>query len=444
MKGLWDGAGGQPVGYTGRRWVSQQPLPLSPTPWCVCVPPPQCDPGQATKYLYELLYNDPIKIILMPGCSSVSTLVAEAARMWNLIVVRNHLLVPGDVPEATGVLRGGGRDGSRGTPTPSPVPAVQTLLGHGGLGGEPRRGWRWHSCTWRAVACWGVPGWGVGIGLGLGVRVGVGGRCGGVGCAWKQRGCVVKRWGQWGMDGCGYGCCWGCGCCCWCGCVLPWLWANTGVVAWAMVATWVTVAFRLLLHVWLLLPVRLLLFAAVAFRLPLRVICGCCSQVVAPWAAVAFRLLLRVWLLLPVQLLLHVRLLLSGCCDVCNCVWWLLSNCCHLCDCCVQVVATRAVVATCVVVLPGCCYICGCCYLCSCSFQVVATCVVVALRLFLHAWLLLSRCSYLCGCCYICSCAYTVVAGHTGVLTHTDIAVRLAVAMSLAVAGGPWLYLHSL
>lgn len=37
--------------------------------------------------MYELLYNDPIKIILMPGCSSVSTLVAEAARMWNLIVV---------------------------------------------------------------------------------------------------------------------------------------------------------------------------------------------------------------------------------------------------------------------------------------------------------------------------------------------------------------------
>ncbi|XP_030877627.1 gamma-aminobutyric acid type B receptor subunit 1 [Leptonychotes weddellii] len=47
----------------------------------------KCDPGQATKYLYELLYNDPIKIILMPGCSSVSTLVAEAARMWNLIVL---------------------------------------------------------------------------------------------------------------------------------------------------------------------------------------------------------------------------------------------------------------------------------------------------------------------------------------------------------------------
>ncbi|XP_010568227.1 PREDICTED: gamma-aminobutyric acid type B receptor subunit 1 [Haliaeetus leucocephalus] len=64
LKSLWDGAGGQP-----------------------------CDPGQATKYLYELLYNDPIKIILMPGCSSVSTLVAEAARMWNLIVPPRWLLV---------------------------------------------------------------------------------------------------------------------------------------------------------------------------------------------------------------------------------------------------------------------------------------------------------------------------------------------------------------
>lgn len=66
--------------------------------------PIQCDPGQATKYLYELLYNDPIKIILMPGCSSVSTLVAEAARMWNLIVVSRVLQlciqahVPGSRP----------------------------------------------------------------------------------------------------------------------------------------------------------------------------------------------------------------------------------------------------------------------------------------------------------------------------------------------------------
>ncbi|XP_030637490.1 gamma-aminobutyric acid type B receptor subunit 1 isoform X2 [Chanos chanos] len=46
-----------------------------------------CDPGEATKLLYDLLYTEPIKIVLMPGCSSVSTLVAEAARMWNLVVL---------------------------------------------------------------------------------------------------------------------------------------------------------------------------------------------------------------------------------------------------------------------------------------------------------------------------------------------------------------------
>ncbi|KAF3834399.1 hypothetical protein F7725_025603 [Dissostichus mawsoni] len=42
-----------------------------------------CDPGEATKLLYDLLYTEPIKIVLMPGCSSVSTLVAEAARISN-------------------------------------------------------------------------------------------------------------------------------------------------------------------------------------------------------------------------------------------------------------------------------------------------------------------------------------------------------------------------
>ncbi|KAF3839512.1 hypothetical protein F7725_018229 [Dissostichus mawsoni] len=51
-----------------------------------------CDPGEATKLLYDLLYTEPIKIVLMPGCSGVSTLVAEAARMWNLIVTSISLL----------------------------------------------------------------------------------------------------------------------------------------------------------------------------------------------------------------------------------------------------------------------------------------------------------------------------------------------------------------
>ncbi|XP_061530811.1 gamma-aminobutyric acid type B receptor subunit 1 isoform X1 [Phycodurus eques] len=46
-----------------------------------------CDPGESTKLLYDLLYTEPIKIVLMPGCSGVSTIVAEAARMWNLIVL---------------------------------------------------------------------------------------------------------------------------------------------------------------------------------------------------------------------------------------------------------------------------------------------------------------------------------------------------------------------
>ncbi|KAJ0003571.1 hypothetical protein NQD34_008669 [Periophthalmus magnuspinnatus] len=34
-----------------------------------------CDPGEATKLLYDLLYTEPIKIVLMPGCSSPSVTV---------------------------------------------------------------------------------------------------------------------------------------------------------------------------------------------------------------------------------------------------------------------------------------------------------------------------------------------------------------------------------
>lgn len=58
-----------------------------------CVLSLQCDPGEATKLLYDLLYTEPIKIVLMPGCSGVSTLVAEAARMWNLIVVSGSVVL---------------------------------------------------------------------------------------------------------------------------------------------------------------------------------------------------------------------------------------------------------------------------------------------------------------------------------------------------------------
>lgn len=48
----------------------------------------QCKPGLGMNVLYELLYNEPVKLMLLgPGCSVVSTFVGQAARMWNLVVV---------------------------------------------------------------------------------------------------------------------------------------------------------------------------------------------------------------------------------------------------------------------------------------------------------------------------------------------------------------------
>lgn len=44
-------------------------------------------PGLGTKVLYELLYTPPKKLIVLTGCSIVSTFVAQAAKMWELIVV---------------------------------------------------------------------------------------------------------------------------------------------------------------------------------------------------------------------------------------------------------------------------------------------------------------------------------------------------------------------
>ena len=40
------------------------------------------------KVLYDLVYNDPVKLMILgPGCSVVSTFVGQAARMWNLVTV---------------------------------------------------------------------------------------------------------------------------------------------------------------------------------------------------------------------------------------------------------------------------------------------------------------------------------------------------------------------
>ncbi|KAK7094949.1 hypothetical protein V1264_006423 [Littorina saxatilis] len=47
----------------------------------------ECMPGLGTKVLYQLLYERPTKIMVLTGCSSVSTFVAQAANMWNLIVL---------------------------------------------------------------------------------------------------------------------------------------------------------------------------------------------------------------------------------------------------------------------------------------------------------------------------------------------------------------------
>ncbi|KAK6195470.1 hypothetical protein SNE40_000895 [Patella caerulea] len=47
----------------------------------------QCMPGLGTKVLYNLLYSKPPKLMVLSGCSIVSTFVAQAAKMWNLVVL---------------------------------------------------------------------------------------------------------------------------------------------------------------------------------------------------------------------------------------------------------------------------------------------------------------------------------------------------------------------
>ncbi|CAG7718589.1 unnamed protein product [Allacma fusca] len=47
----------------------------------------ECEPGLGAAVMYELLYKQPYKLILLAGCSTVCTTVAEAAKMWNLVVL---------------------------------------------------------------------------------------------------------------------------------------------------------------------------------------------------------------------------------------------------------------------------------------------------------------------------------------------------------------------
>ncbi|KAF6023761.1 GABBR1 [Bugula neritina] len=47
----------------------------------------KCQPGLSLRLMYDLLYDNDTKIMMLTGCSGVSTFVAQAARMWNLIVL---------------------------------------------------------------------------------------------------------------------------------------------------------------------------------------------------------------------------------------------------------------------------------------------------------------------------------------------------------------------
>ncbi|XP_015601809.1 gamma-aminobutyric acid type B receptor subunit 1 isoform X2 [Cephus cinctus] len=47
----------------------------------------ECEPGLGASVMYNLLYNTPQKLMLLAGCSTVCTTVAEAAKMWNLVVL---------------------------------------------------------------------------------------------------------------------------------------------------------------------------------------------------------------------------------------------------------------------------------------------------------------------------------------------------------------------
>lgn len=47
----------------------------------------ECNPGLGASVMYDLLYNPPQKLMLLGGCSIVCSTIAEAAKMWNLVVI---------------------------------------------------------------------------------------------------------------------------------------------------------------------------------------------------------------------------------------------------------------------------------------------------------------------------------------------------------------------
>ncbi|XP_076233391.1 gamma-aminobutyric acid type B receptor subunit 1 isoform X1 [Calliopsis andreniformis] len=53
----------------------------------------ECEPGLGASVMYNLLYYKPHKLMLLAGCSTVCTTVAEAAKMWNLVVASSKLII---------------------------------------------------------------------------------------------------------------------------------------------------------------------------------------------------------------------------------------------------------------------------------------------------------------------------------------------------------------
>ncbi|CAD6193046.1 unnamed protein product [Caenorhabditis auriculariae] len=47
----------------------------------------KCQPGLAMQQLYDFLYTPPTKLMLLTGCSPVTTVISEAAPVWKLVVI---------------------------------------------------------------------------------------------------------------------------------------------------------------------------------------------------------------------------------------------------------------------------------------------------------------------------------------------------------------------
>lgn len=54
----------------------------------------QCDAGIGTNALYEQLYRNPTKILVLgAGCSGVSEATAQVSHLWNLVQVSSYMVI---------------------------------------------------------------------------------------------------------------------------------------------------------------------------------------------------------------------------------------------------------------------------------------------------------------------------------------------------------------